>query len=537
MSPQEPERGDPTPAWPGNGHDDGGPAAAEGPGPVPPAWERPWAPPAGQVTDAAQQEDTTQQEDTAQLKDTAQQTGGGQHKNAAQEWAAGQPGKQAPGWEERRAWQQQSPPQPQPWQEHGPHPNGNVPYRGGTSSGTPYGGQPYNGSPHNGPSYAGSPYGSPPYPSPYAGAAPYGASPYGASPYGQPRYVAPPKPGIIPLRPLMFGEILDGSFQALRRNAKAMLGAGLLAQSLSAILAAVLTGVVATSSGSIEAWAKTASRTDVASLGIGLIAGFAVLSILSVFMSVVLQGAMVVPVARSVLNRPTGFRRMVSLVRSRIGALIRLAAVLVAAAVAAMALFFTLIVLLLSNVRGAASLLVIPLMMGFVVLFLWVAVKLMVAPAAVVIEELGAIAGLSRSWALTRANWWRILGITLVVGILVAVITQVVLIPASLLPTVLSGVVSPHGGSGQDATLTVAIGIITAVVGARVGAVGYAFQTSVMALLYMDLRMRKDGLDIALLRGLETGADPDGIPGRNAEAGRTPYPGHGTAPGAWPYGR
>ena len=488
MSAQEPERGEPRPGWPGDGHDDGGhddggSAGTGGHSPAAPAWEQPWAPPAGQQPDAGRQ------------------PGPGQQSAAGQQWAPGHPAQQAPGWEERRPWQQQ-PPQPPQWQQRGQYP--------------------YPEAPHSGPQYPG-----PPYP----------GAPYGASPYGQPRYVAPPKPGIIPLRPLMFGEILDGSFQGIRRNAKAMLGAGILAQSLSAILAAVLTGVVATSSGSIESWARTASRADVASLGIGLMVTFALLSILSVFMSVVLQGAMVVPVARSVLNRPTGFRRMLSLVRPRIGALIRLAAVLVAAAVAAMALFFAVIVLLFSNVRGAGALLVIPLMMGFAVLFLWVAIKLMVAPAAVVIEELGALAGLRRSWTLTRANWWRILGITLVVGILVAVITQVVLIPASMLPTVLSGVVSPHGGSGQDAALTVTISIITAVVGALVGAVGYAFQTSVMALLYMDLRMRKDGLDIVLLRDLETGADPDGIPGRNAGTGSTPYPGYGTAPGAWPYGR
>ncbi|UTT68334.1 hypothetical protein NMQ03_13860 [Arthrobacter sp. DNA4] len=476
MSAQGPERGEPTPAWPGNRHDDGGSAAPEDPARHLPGSSR------GR---------------RAWQSDTGKQPGPGQQSAAEQQWAPVHPAQQAPGWEERRPWQQQSPQQPPQWQQRGQYP--------------------YSDAPHSGP--------------------PYPGAPYGASPYGQPRYVAPPKPGIIPLRPLMFGEILDGSFQGIRRNAKAMLGAGILAQSLSAILAAVLTGVVATSSGSIESWATTASSADVASLGIGLMVTFAFLSILSVFMSVVLQGAMVVPVARSVLNRPTGFRRMLSLVRPRIGALIRLAAVLMAAAVAAIALFFAVIVLLFSNVRGAAALLVIPLMMGFAVLFLWVAIKLMVAPAAVVIEELGALAGLRRSWTLTRANWWRILGITLVVGILVAVITQVVLIPASILPTVLSGVVSPHGGSGQDATLTVTISIITAVVGALVGAVGYAFQTSVMALLYMDLRMRKDGLDIVLLRDLETGADPDGIPGRNAGTGSTPYPGYGTAPGAWPYGR
>ena len=328
------------------------------------------------------------------------------------------------------------------------------------------------------------------------------------------------------MRPLMFGEVLDGSFQAIRRNAKAMLGA------------AVFAGMTATSAGSIEAWAARASRADIAAAGMGLTAVAVVVSILSVFVSAVLQGAMVVPVARSVLNRPTGFRRMLSLVRPRIGALLRLAALLVAAALAAVVLFVALVVLLFSSVRGAAALLSIPVMLGFGAGFAWVAVKFMVAPAAVVIEELGAFAGLRRSWELTRANWWRILGIALVVGILVAVAAQVVLIPAGMLPAVLSGVISPHGGSGQQASLAVATGIIKAVLGALVGAVGYAFQTSVMALLYMDLRMRQDGLDIALLRQLETGSDPDGIPGRGLRPGGTlPYPGYGPGPGASPYGR
>ncbi|MDQ0731599.1 hypothetical protein QFZ57_002393 [Arthrobacter sp. B1I2] len=455
VSPKESGSGEPAQERPGERRDDGGRASAGGRPPVPPVWEQPWAPPAGQEA-------------------------GRQAQSGHESW----PGTQPPAWGQ--------------W--------------------PPHGGSPYNGPPST--------------------VSPYPRGPYGAPHPGQPRYTAPPKPGIIPLRPLMFGEILDGSFQAIRHNAKAMLGAGLLAQSLSAILAAVLTGVLATSSGSIEAWAETAGSADVASLGIGLMAGFALLSILSVFLAAVLQGAMVVPVSRSVLNRPTGFRRMLSLARPRIGALVRLAALLVAASLAAVMLFFALIVLLFSNVRGVAVLLVIPLMLGFGVGFLWVAVKLMVAPAAVVIEELGAFAGLRRSWELTRANWWRILGITLVVGILVAVITQVVLIPASILPTILSGVISPHGGSGQEASLAVAAGIITAVVGALVGAVGYAFQTSVMALLYMDLRMRKDGLDIVLLRQLETGADPDGIPGRGAQAGSGgPHPGYGAVPGAWPYGR
>jgi hypothetical protein len=104
----------------------------------------------------------------------------------------------------------------------------------------------------------------------------------------------------------------------------------------------------------------------------------------------------------------------------------------------------------------------------------------------------------------------------------------------SLLTSLLTTFASPHGGSGQEAAVAVAVGVVTAVLGALIGALGYAFQTSVMALLYMDLRMRKDGLDITLLRLMESGADPDGVPGRGVAAAAPGREGQGPAAGAWP---
>ncbi|MHA7295893.1 hypothetical protein ACX80X_01785 [Pseudarthrobacter sp. MDT3-1] len=391
----------------------------------------------------------------------------------------------------------------------------------------PWGGQPVWGPPPGGP---------PAWDTPSHN--PYGAPP----PYQQPRYVAPPKPGIVPLRPLMFGEILDGSFQAIRRNAKAMLGAALLAQTLAAVLTAVLSSFSATSAASLEAWAAGLTEQDLVPLVVTFASGILLVS-LTVFLSAVLQGAMVVPVARSVLNRPTGFRQMWTLARSRAGALIRLAALLVGGGLLVALLFLALAVLLVSTVGGVGALILIPLGLVCFVLYVWVYIKLMVAPAAVVVEELGAMAGIRRSWELTRSNWWRLLGITLMVGIMVGVIAQVVMIPVTLLTGFYTGVVSPHGGSEQAMTAAVVAGVATAVVTAVVAAAGFAFQTSVMALLYLDLRMRRDGLDIALLRLLESGADPDGVPGRGvpvyrAGRGQNPLPPYGAPPGgAWPDGR
>jgi MFS family permease len=296
----------------------------------------------------------------------------------------------------------------------------------------------------------------------------------------------------------------------------------------------VITAVTATSMGSIEAWAETASPADLASLGMSFVAAILVVGILTLFISAILQGAMVVPVARSILNRRTGFRQMWTLARSRASALVRLALVLMAAGLLAFALLAGVAVALVSGMEGTGALILVPLVLGFIALFIWITIKVMVAPAAVVIEELGALAGLRRSWELTRANWWRILGITLVVSIMVGVISQVVMIPVSLLTSLLTTFASPHGGSGQEAAVAVAVGVVTAVLGALIGALGYAFQTSVMALLYMDLRMRKDGLDIMLLRLMESGADPGGVPGRGVAAGVPGREGHGPAAGAWP---
>ncbi|MBT2531876.1 hypothetical protein J7E83_07015 [Arthrobacter sp. ISL-48] len=336
----------------------------------------------------------------------------------------------------------------------------------------------------------------------------------------------------------MFGEILDGSFQTIRRNAKAMLGASLLAQSLAAVLTAVATALSANSTGSLETWLQGLRPQELAAVGLGFGGGILLFSVLTLFISAVLQGAMVVPVARSVLNRSTGFRQMWTLARSRAGALLRLAGLLFVAWLLAVLLFGALAALLISSVGRVGVLVLIPVGLACIALTIWIYIKVMVAPAAVVIEELGAMDGLRRSWELTRGNWWRVLGITLVVGIMVGVIAQVVMIPVSLLSTFFTGVISPHGGPDQALLAAVALGVATAVISALVGAVGYAFQTSVMALLYLDLRMRKDGLDIALLRLLESGADVDGVPGRGVAvytAGR----GYGQPPayGAWPDGR
>ena len=66
---------------------------------------------------------------------------------------------------------------------------------------------------------------------------------YGQPPPGQwPRFSeAAPKPGVIPLRPLGVGEILDGAFASIRRNPKAILGLAAVVMTISAVISATIT--------------------------------------------------------------------------------------------------------------------------------------------------------------------------------------------------------------------------------------------------------------------------------------------------------
>ena len=355
-------------------------------------------------------------------------------------------------------------------------------------------------------------WGTPPPPGPgYPGS-------YNPSPYGQPRYVAPPKPGIVPLRPLMFGEILDGAFRTVRRNPAAMLGAGVIAQSLASVTSA-LAESGALFGGSAAPWLGELRSSQAAAFAFGTAAtAGALISLVAMLISVVMQGVMAVPVARELLDRRTGFRRMWMLSRSRIGALLGLAGLMIlgAAAVVAVAVVATFGLLAAMGRSGVLGLVL--LFIGLTVVLLWLGLRFIVAPAAIVVEEVGTFAGLRRSWQLTGRNWWRILGVTVVVGLLVGVMTQILLIPVSLAGQAFGATVFAQSGEGGSQAVRILVTVAGTVVTALVAAVGFAFQTSTVALVYLDLRMRKDGLDLSLQRQLETGSDPEGVPGRNPAA-------------------
>jgi hypothetical protein len=328
---------------------------------------------------------------------------------------------------------------------------------------------------------------------------------------------------------LLFGEVLDGAFQTVRRNPAAMLGSSFLGQCVSLLLAGAVLAGGAGLMARIEQ--SDGSQMDDAELSgllvplLGLAAGGLGVSLLSAVVMSILGGVMAVPVSRSSLNRKTGFKQMWVLVRHRLLALAGLSLLMILVPLVPLVLLVIGAIAILAATGPAGVLIVLPLGLGVMAVIVWLSIKLLVAPAAITIEELGVLDSLRRSWSLTTASWWRIFGIVLVAALIIGVIGQVVQIPISLAIGGISSTVTPQAGIEQLGKQDLLLTVISMVVSGLAGALGFAFQSAVSGLVYLDLRMRRDGLDVELLRMMESGSDPDGVPGRGLS------PRH--APGGW----
>jgi hypothetical protein len=118
-----------------------------------------------------------------------------------------------------------------------------------------------------------------------------------------------------------------------------------------------------------------------------------------------------------------------------------------------------------------------------------------VAAPALLLENLGVIAALRRSYRLVRGSFWRVLGIGLLTAVIAYIIRQLFSIPFAIV----GGLAGALQGGESFLALLIQL-LITAVGTVLAGAVLYPFSAGVAALLYLDLRMRREGLDVELMR-------------------------------------
>jgi hypothetical protein len=418
--------------------------------------------------------------------------------------------------------QEQGPPA-QPWFPPGSQPGGygQAPPGAGVPPGSGHGqpgySQPGYGPPGYGPPGAGQPgYGPPGYGPPGYGQAPgsaygqpgYGpGAGYGAPPGGWAPPPQAPKPGVIPLRPIAVGEILDGAFTSIRRNPKATLGIAAVVLTISAIITTSLEVLLLSQLGLNTGTDQTLTSAQLAGMLAVVIPSGLTAVILAFIVQILLTGLLTAVVGRSVLGD-----RITAGQAWRI-ALPRLPALLLATLLTGLALIgpwaglaAVLIVLGVAGAPGGALIAIGFLgVIASLVLDVWFWTMFSMSAAAVVLERQGPARALGRSWRLVRKSFWRVFGILVLAGIIVLVASSVLRLPFTVISAAFSSGSAPLAQAIQPSVASLLIGAVGGIVA---GAITQPISAGVTVLLYVDLRMRREGLDLALQTATSDGQAP-----------------------------
>lgn len=342
----------------------------------------------------------------------------------------------------------------------------------------------------------------------------YGAygPPGGASPAGPggpvPGWAPPPRPGLIPLRPLGFGALLAAPFQVLRRNPRATFGSALLLQGGITLVTLVVVGLVtALALGRVDSAPLDERDAVEAGAMLTIVLSALVPIALSVVASALLQGVIVVEVARATLGEKLRLGALWRQAAPRLWPLVLWTLLLSAAMIVAVALVGGCVVLFIALGGGWLPGAVIIGILGSLALLAagtWLFTKTSLVPSLIVLERLGIRPAVRRSWSLTNAYFWRTLGVQLLVAAIVNVLAQVVTTPVSILFGVAVSLVDPNATLEAYAPAAV-LYALTLFIALVLGAVAAVIQSGTTALIYLDLRMRKEGLDLELQRFVESG--------------------------------
>ncbi|HMG28666.1 MAG TPA: hypothetical protein VK585_00920 [Jiangellaceae bacterium] len=341
---------------------------------------------------------------------------------------------------------------------------------------------------------------------------------------------APPptvKPGVIPLRPLGVGEILDGAVTTIRRNPGPMLGLSAIVAVLTQLLGLGVGYLLLRDLTALDSLGANASPGQVFEAVAGLLGASVIVVVVTWVATVLLTGILTVVVSRAVLGERQTAGAAWQAARRRLPRLLLLTIVYSLIWLAPFLLVTAFAVALgVAGAGGDATAAVAALLVLVTApLAIWLYVRYALSGPALMLEStspgpgepsrpVGVTGALRRSAELVRGSWWRVFGILLLVLLIAVIISQVISVPFSL-PLFVVG----DQPSDSEFLLTLVISALGGIVASTITA---PFTAAATVLLYVDRRIRREGLDIELARAAGVT-----IPGRTDA--RPPAP---PAPGA-----
>ncbi len=264
------------------------------------------------------------------------------------------------------------------------------------------------------------------------------------------------------LRPLAIGEMVDGALRLFRSNFLTLIKISAMVMvpiAVIQLIATVLVGPV-----DLQSLTTLDPNADIEQLLAPFGSIYAVLgitSVLSMVGSVIVQGASITAFTQAYQGQEPEWRTSLR---------------------AGIRRFWPLLAATLLITIGSAVGLIFCIVPGVFLFTVW-----SVAPAALVAEQKGPVAAMSRSGNLVRGRFWPVLGAIFLAYLLYLVASQVV--------SALAGVITILGTLN-----TGTYSFIPTVVGSSIVSVlASPFLAAMVTIIYFDLRVRKEGYDLELM--------------------------------------
>jgi hypothetical protein len=216
-------------------------------------------------------------------------------------------------------------------------------------------------------------------------------------------------------------------------------------------------------------------------------------SVVAALSTVILTGVVTVIAGRGVLGEPITLGEAWSVVRSALWRLVGLSLLVTLLVYGSLAVGITLAVVFVAVLGGWGWLPALVLGVAGLCLAGYLYCRLALAPCAVILERAGIRTSMRRSGILVAGSWWRVFGVLLLAFIVAAVVGNVIQTPFLLFGvgrTLLGNGTLEEGLSGVLVLTYIGAGIAQTIIA--------PFSAGVRALLYVDRRMRAEGLDVAL---------------------------------------
>ncbi|MFI1183674.1 hypothetical protein ACH4UT_29595 [Streptomyces sp. NPDC020799] len=310
-----------------------------------------------------------------------------------------------------------------------------------------------------------------------------------------------PQPGVIPLRPLGVGEIIDAAIRTVRVQWRTALGISFALAVGTQAVATVVTGLWFRNTPDLQSLAdsETVSPRELLDAIGRSLGGVGIAWAIGLIGSIIATGMLMVMVSHAILGRTTSIGEAWRSARPQLGRLCGLLVLLplMVCAVLTVGLALGLLVAA-AGAESAGAALALLGGLGSVAAGVWLWIRYSLAVPALMLEKQGVVASMRRSAKLVRGAWWRVFGVQLLAVALTFVVSMIAQMPMGVVESIVSG--------GSDSDVTSWPTLIVAGIGAVISStLAFPVTAAVTALLYTDQRIRRESLDLELVRAASAG--------------------------------